>query len=129
MKRLLAGLLSGLMLLPARTLVASHTDYLFDPRQFRHHVEDGYFDLYWNYTHPAPDLLTARGYVRAQAQSPDVEVVTLELLGVDEAERRVSGAFGFTRGGKIFPWESSAFFHPSAPDGARDVLPPPHLAP
>lgn len=109
MKRRLLGLLVGLVLLPAGTPEASHTDYLFDPGQFRQHSEEEFFDLYWNYSRPAPDVLEAQGYVRAKTQSPDVEVITLELVGLNGSEEPVSRALGVTRGGKIFSWESRPF--------------------
>ncbi|MFQ5520400.1 MAG: hypothetical protein ACE5FK_03280 [Candidatus Methylomirabilia bacterium] len=109
MRLLLVSVFFWLTVLPATPVVASHTDYLFDPRQFRHHAESGSFEIFWNYGHPSADVLRARGYVRAKAQSPDVEVITLELIGMDGAGSPVSHAFGFTMGGKIFPWESRPF--------------------
>lgn len=109
MRRALFALLVGLSALSAGAGEASHTDYLFDPAQFRQHAEEDWFHLYWNYRRPAPDVLEAEGYVTAKAQSPDIEVITLELAGLDGAGELVSRALGTTRGGKIYAWESRPF--------------------
>lgn len=109
MGRALFAVLVGLSALAAGVVEASHTDYLFDPAQFRQHAEEEWFHLYWNYRWPAPDVLEAEGYVRAKALSPDVEVITLELVGLDGAGEPVSRGLGVTRGGKIAWGESRPF--------------------
>lgn len=107
--RRLFSLVVGLVLLPFGILEASHTNWLFDPAQFRQHAEERYFHIYWNYTRPGPDLIEARGYVTAKAQSPDFETVTLELVGLNGTGESVSRGLGVTRGGKIAWGESRPF--------------------